>query len=97
MGWKTKLSEDQIAALRADYEAWNPHDPDSPSADELARRHGITKQTMYTMKKRWEQADAAAKRREVSSSEDGLREAVVFLTQELARARARIEQLEAER
>jgi len=97
---KQKLTDRQIAGLRAAYEAWNPHDPDSESADDLAARFGISKQTMYTYRDRWLTEDR--RRRESAGRQGGeqqsgrAEEAVVFLTIELARARARIEALEVE-
>lgn len=92
---KQKLNSAQIAALRADYEAWNAYDPESISADELAARHGISKQTLYTYRDKW--LDEDRRKREASRDPNevgGAGDAIVFLTIELAQARARIVELE---
>lgn len=52
MARKPTLTQAQLDELRAAYEAWSPFDPDSISADELARQHGISKNTMYTWRQR---------------------------------------------
>lgn len=90
---KTKLSPDEIRELRAAYEEWNPHDPDAPTADELAARFGITKQTMYNLKKRWEQADRDKQSASDESSEAHLSKVVLMLTEQLTEARAEIDRL----
>ena len=94
---KTKLTRSQIAELRAAYEAWNPHDPDAESADQLAARFGISKQTMYTLRRNWMKAESESQAEDNAEEVAKLHQAIVFLTQELAAARARITELEAER
>jgi transposase-like protein len=98
---KMKLTDKQIGELRAAYEAWNPHDPNSESATELAKRFGISKQTLYTLRKRWFEEDRRQREKSVGATgRDGdakaaaLEDVVRFLTGELVQARIRIEQLE---
>lgn len=52
MARKPTLTQAQLDELRAEYEAWNPYDPEAPSADEIAARHGVSKNTMYTWRSR---------------------------------------------
>ena len=93
---KQKLSGAQIRELRAAYEAWNPHDPNSESADQLAARFGISKQTLYTYRDRWIEEDRRRRQaaRDAGAQTSETSEAILFLTIELAKARARIEELE---
>ena len=86
---KRKLSEKQIADLRADYEAWNPFDEGSESVAELAARHGISKQTLYNYRDQW----AAGEPRRSPTSAD-LAATVTYLTGELVAAKTRILKLE---
>lgn len=96
---KQKLTSAQIAELRAAYEEWNPHAPNSESVDDLAARFGISKQTLYNYRDRW-LGDERRKREKAARDGNGttnnMSEAIVFLTAELARARARVEALELE-
>jgi hypothetical protein len=91
---KTKLTPHQIEELRAAYEAWNPHDPEAETADQLAARFGISKQTMYTLRKNWMKAQLEDRDATDAENVAQLHQAILFLTQELAAARARIRQLE---
>jgi len=97
---KKKLTDSEVLALRAAYESWNPHDPNSESADELAARFGVSKQTMYTYRDRWiEQDRRQRERNQAAHNHDGesdASQAIVFLTVELAKARTRIAELENE-
>lgn len=96
---KKKLTTKEVADLRAAYEAWNPHDVNSISADELAAGFGISKQTMYNYRDRWIEQDRRDREKLVSARapESGeSSEAILFLTTELVRARARIDELERE-
>jgi hypothetical protein len=92
---KTKLNPHQIEQLREAYESWNPHDSNSETAEQLAARFGISKQTMYTLRRNWLAAEREGRVEADIVREDQLHEAIVFLTQELAAARARIRELEA--
>jgi transposase-like protein len=100
---KMKLTDKQIGELRAAYEAWNPHDPNSESATELAKRFGISKQTLYTLRKRWFEEDRRLRDKAAAvgsagqsdeASKAALEEVIRFLTGELVQAKVRIEQLE---
>lgn len=98
---KKKLTDAEVLALRADYEAWNPHDPDSISAEELAKRHGISKQTLYSYRDRWIADDRRQREQRERENHDGdhtgqTAEAVVFLASELARAQTIIGELRRE-
>jgi transposase-like protein len=97
---KMKLTPHKIAELRAAYEAWNPHDPDSESAAELAKRFGISKQTLYTLRSRWLEEDRRQRERTAELAEGdpaagraALEEVVRFLTAELVQAKLEIERL----
>jgi transposase-like protein len=89
---KRKLTEREAEELRAAYEAWNPHDLNSESAADLAKRFGISKQTLYTYRDEWLAKDREA--RQAGSSTQGTAEAIVYLTTELSKAHARIRELE---
>jgi hypothetical protein len=95
---KKKLTHAEQVALRAAYEAWNPHDPNSISAEDLARQHGISKQTLYTYRDGWLEADRKAREAAaaIGNEEDEGRRyaAVVYLTAELVEAKTRIAELE---
>lgn len=93
--------------MRSDYEAWNPYDPDGPTAHEIAARHGVSKNTMYTWRARgWRldgldgQGQQGWKPRgghmNTNSNNHDLAEVVRYLTDELVKAKIRISQLEAE-
>jgi transposase-like protein len=93
---KYKLSQTQQAELRKAYESWNPHDPDSESADELAARFGISKQTLYTLRKKWLDDDKAARPTGELLERVREQEAVIrYLTEELVAAKHRVSELEA--
>jgi transposase-like protein len=89
---KKKLTEREAEELRAAYEAWNPHDVNSESAADLAKRFGISKQTLYTYRDEWLAKDREA--RLDRSSTSGTADAIVYLTTELSKAHARIRELE---
>lgn len=91
---KKKLSSAEEAKLRAAYESWNPHDPDSISADELAAQFGISKQTMYNMRRRWIQEDREARLQRPAGDGGTAEEVIRYLTDELVLARIRILELE---
>lgn len=90
------MTQAQLDALRAEYESWNPHDPESPSADEIAARHGVAKNTMYTWRSRgWrlegrDGEGAAGWGAKDADPDHGL---VRYLTEELVKARIEIQQL----
>lgn len=90
-----KLTPEQIEALVADYEAWKPYDPDNTTtADDLAARHGVSKQTMYTYINKRKRAGAKERTeqefQELRQKLAEAQEAVMFLTQELIVARAEL-------
>lgn len=89
---KKKLSAEQIEELRQVYESWNPYDPDSPTAAELAAQFGISKQTLYTLRSEWRRED----RPNGKSAEDDedLHGVIRYLTEQLVEARIRIRELE---
>lgn len=93
---KKKLTEGQVAELRRAYESWNPHDPESETATELARRFGISKQTLYTYRDEWQEADRREREKKGRAQDAGQADAIVFLTAELVAARTRIAELERE-
>lgn len=91
--------------MREDYEAWNPYDPEGPSAHDIAARHGVSKNTMYTWRSRgWRldghdgQGQQGWKPREgtVNKDDADLAEVVRYLTDELVKAKIRIARLEEE-
>ncbi len=89
---KRKLNDTEIAALRAAYEAWNPHDPDSISAAELAAQFGISKQALYTYRDRWIEEDRRRREKKAAEASDGQdmsgqAEAIVYLTTEIMKNR----------
>jgi transposase-like protein len=93
---KYKLSTERLQELRQAYETWNPHDPDSETASELAARFGISKQTLYSQRKRW--LEEARRSHPASENAERIREqeAVIrFLTEELVAAKLKIAELEA--
>ena len=107
MARKPTLTQARLDELRAAYEAWNPFDPDSMSADELARSHGISKNTMYTWRQRGWRLDGRERsgqtgwkaRDDRASPVDqaDLEGVVRYLTEQLVQARIEIEALNAER
>jgi transposase len=92
---RRKLSEAQEAALMEDYYHWEKFNPDSESAEELAGRHGISKPTLYNIKDRWEKEHGDPARQKAPAEAGADLEGVIrYLTEELIKARVRIEQLE---
>jgi Zn-dependent peptidase ImmA (M78 family) len=89
---KRKLTDQEVQALRAAYEAWNPHDVDSESAADLAKRFGISKQTLYTYRDEWLAKDRQDRLERTTSA--GSADAIVWLTTELAKAQAKVRELE---
>lgn len=59
MGTK-KLTSKQVEELHRAYDAWNPHDPGSETAAELAERFGISKFTLYSYRARWADTDRSS-------------------------------------
>ena len=90
---KRKLSDEQVRHLRAAYEDWNPHSPDSPTADELASQFGISKQTMYTLRTQWLNEDKAGDAGQTALVEE-LRGVIRYLTEQLLDAKLTIRSLE---
>jgi AcrR family transcriptional regulator len=84
---RRKLTESELEAMFADYDAWNQFDPEAESADDVAARHGVSKQTMYQHLKRRQTARAAEAQREAASTQIDLEPVVRYLTEELVRAR----------
>jgi AcrR family transcriptional regulator len=84
---RRKLTESELEAMFADYDAWNQFDPEAESADDVAARHGVSKQTMYQHLKRRQAARSAEAQREAASSQIDLEPVVRYLTEELVRAR----------
>jgi transposase-like protein len=85
---KRKLTDQEVQELKAAYESWNPHDPNSESADALASRFGISKQTLYNYRNQWLEEKQRA---QPSASSD---EVIQFLVAELMAAKATIAALE---
>lgn len=102
MARRPSLTQERLDALRAEYEAWDPFDPDGPSASEIAARHGVSKNTMYTWRSRgWRldgrdgEGDQGWQTRHSAPLDQGdQRELVQYLMEELVKARVRIAQLE---
>lgn len=102
MARRPTLTQAQLDELRADYEAWNPYDQDAVSAEQLAERHGISKNTMYTWRSRgwrldgregngeqgWKQRGTAT-----GANDSELAELARYLTEELVVARIEIDHL----
>jgi transposase-like protein len=95
---KLKLSEAELVGLRAAYEAWNPHDPASETAEQLAARFGISKQTMYNLRRKWIREDTRRRNEAVHApvTDQAGDDVIRFLATELAAARQRIAELEAQ-
>lgn len=91
---KRKLTDKQLEELRAAYESWNPHDPESETAAELAARFGISKQTMYTYREQWLAERRQARHAGAPHNGDETQAAIRFLVEELMAARAQIAELE---
>lgn len=85
---RSKLTDEQKAQLRADYEAWQPYAPGAPSANDIAAKYGITRQTLYNLRRRWIAEDEAKRKNAAVSKEKGLHATIEFLATELAKARA---------
>lgn len=103
MSKKPNLTQEQLDAMREDYERWNPYAPGAESAEELAARHGVTKSTLYTWRRRgWKLGGADFQgqqgwksRTDLGATTDSeLVPVVKYLTQQLVEARARIDELE---
>ena len=91
--------------MRADYEAWNPYETDGESAADIAARHGVSKNTMYTWRSRgwklngregdgvvgWKPRPGG---RDQPASHEDLESVIQYLTEQLVLARIRIDQLE---
>jgi transposase len=89
-----KLSTSQIRDLREAYEAWDASG--TISADELAAEHGISKQTMYKLRRNgWNYAGDGKYREPGDTALEELQAVVRYLTNELVVARNRIAELEA--
>lgn len=102
MSRRPTLTQAQLDALRVDYEAWNPYDTSGPSAEDIAAKHGISKNTMYTWRSRgWRldgregdgQAGWKPRGTQAASGEDTAA-LIQYLTDELVKARIRIAELE---
>lgn len=103
MARRPTLTQAQLDALRADYEAWNPYDQGSISADELAAKHRVSKNTMYTWRSRGWRLDGREGAGEMGWKHRGgdselgdrgeLSELSRYLTEELVKARIEIDQL----
>lgn len=103
MARRPRLTQEKLDALRADYEAWNPYSPDAISANELAAKHGVSKNTMYMWRSRGWRLDGREGQGPQGWKDRGgpaqeptqdLSTAVLYLTDELVRARIRIDELE---
>jgi hypothetical protein len=105
MARKPNMTQAQLDQLREAYEAWNPYAPGAPTAEELAARFGISKNTMYIWRSRgwrldgregvgqlgWKDRNGATTADPQAGESDA---AIRYLTEELVKARIRIEQLE---
>lgn len=97
---RRKLTDDQTRALLDDYDRWQKFDPDAETADELAKRHGVTKATLYRLLETRERdrSDVAADVRRTAKSpvtspggeDQGLEAVVRYLTEELIKARIEV-------
>jgi len=103
MARRPSITQDRLDRLREDYEAWNPYDPDGPTANEIAARHGVSKNTMYTWRSRGWRLDGhdgegqqGWKGRAGQASHDDVSEVISYLTDELVKSRIRVAELERE-
>jgi transposase len=107
MARRPTLTQERLDRLRDEYEAWDPFDPDGPSASDIAARHGVSKNTMYTWRSRgwrldgregegehgWQTRNPGSHRKPTQEPAE-LEEVVRYLTDELVKAKIRIAQLE---
>lgn len=103
MSRRPTLTQAQLDALRADYEAWNPYDTTGPSASDIAAKHGVSKNTMYTWRARGWRLDGREgdgqsgwKPRGQHVTPEDHSALVQYLTEELVKARIKISELERE-
>lgn len=108
---KRRLTQADADKAREEYERWDKFGADSETADELAKRLGMSKASLYRLKERyWKVGVPAATRVNVPTAlweggddvpaaawEGGLAEVVRELVAELIAARVRIAELERER
>lgn len=91
---RSKITQAKLNELREAYEKWNPYAPDSPSADELAEAHGISKQTMYYWRRRdWKMNGREGMKGREKASNNDLSDVVMALVEQLAAARVEIDRL----
>ena len=89
-----KLSPDQLAGLQAAYEGWNPADPESESAEEVAARFGVSKQTMYKLRKKgWSYEGSGKIEDPARSGSNDLELVVRYLTETLVAEKIRTMEL----
>jgi len=97
---KRKLTDAEVEAMMRDYYAWEKYNPESETSTELARRHGVSKQTLYKEKRDYERKHG--NRPPALVDPGGMEDVVRYLTEELVKARVlnehlreRIEELDA--
>lgn len=98
MAPRHKLTSKQLEELEAAYNAWNPSDPETESADELAARFGISKQTLYNLRRNgWRYGNRKIVRKDAEPypETNDLEPVVRYLTEQLIEARAEIARLQA--
>lgn len=99
---KRKLTDAQVEDLMRDYYAWEKYNPESETAEELAARHNISKQTLYKEKRDYERKHGYDRRLQIvpppqpteNGSFGGLEDVVRYLTAELVSAKVKIRELE---
>jgi hypothetical protein len=93
---KRKLTDEAIDALRADYEQWSATPDDPRSADDVAAAHGVTRQTLYNIRRRWLAADQINRIGMNAERERQMHATIEWLTGELARTRTELDRVTVE-
>lgn len=84
MGTRHKMTQAKLDALKEAYDAWQPYAPDSPSADELAAQHGISKQTMYHWRRKdWKMDGRDVMKGREKAGDSGMADVVAYLVGQL--------------
>jgi hypothetical protein len=85
---KRRLSQPEVDAIKLEYDRWDKFGSDSETSDELARRLGISKATLYRLRSSGWSVDGT---RPPGGGDDPV---VQYLMSELIAARLKIAELE---